>query len=276
MPSRLAVIVAAYNAESTLRQAVESVLSGALSCDVFIVDDCSRVPVSDVLNPYDGVEVIRLKRNRGPAVARNIGLSKILAKDYDYVAIMDADDVSNPDRMAKQVAFLDKNPRVGAVGCGARFFDEITGATTLYSTWPVEPKDIRNKMFFNIGVFHPTAMIRVEALRSVGLYSENYPAAEDYELMQRILRKYDLANLPECLLDYRVSSQGQSLGRRRRQLVDRLKIQLRYFAPLNWRAWAGLAQSLISLIVPVKLVHALKLKIMRRQFATPDVQPSSF
>ena len=130
MPSRLAVIVAAYNAENTLRQAVESVLSGAMSYDVFIVDDCSRTPVSDVLSPYDGVEIIRLKRNRGPAVARNIGLSKILAKDYDYVAIMDADDVSKPDRLAKQVLFLDKNPRVGAVGCGARFFDEITSATT--------------------------------------------------------------------------------------------------------------------------------------------------
>jgi len=275
LPRSTAVLIAAYNAEKTIRQAVESVLAGSFDCDVYIVDDCSRIPVTEVLEPYDNVEVIRLKRNRGPAVARNIGLSKILAKDYDYVAIMDADDVSTPTRLAKQVCFLDKHPRVGAVGCWTLHFDEHTGETTLLRKRPTEPADIRNMMFFNTGISHASAVIRVDALRAVGIYSENYPAAEDYELLRRIGAKYDLANLPEFLLAYRVSSQGQSLGRRRRQLVDRLKIQLRYFAPFNWRAWAGVAQTLASLLIPARLVHTLKLKALHRQIATPVVRPSS-
>ena len=275
MPTVTAVLIAAYNAEKTIRQAVESVLSGSLACDVFIVDDCSHVPVSDVLDPYDNVEVIRLKRNRGPAVARNIGLSKILAKDYDYVAIMDADDISMPDRLARQVEFLDKHPRVGAAGCWTRHFDEVSGETTLYRQRPTEPAAIRNMMFFNIGISHASAMFRVDALRTVGIYSENYPAAEDYELLRRIGAKYDLANVPEYLLAYRISAQGQSLGRRRQQLRDRLRIQLRYFSPLAWRAWAGVAQTLGSLLAPAKLVHALKLKALRRQIVTPAARPSS-
>ena len=275
MPTVTAVLVAAYNADKTIRQAVESVLSGSLACDVYVIDDCSATPVSEVLGAYDNVEIIRLKRNRGPAVARNIGLSKILAKDYDYVAIMDADDMSMPDRLAKQVCFLDKHPRVGAVGTWTRHFDEHTSETTLHPQRPADSAAICNMMFFNTGISHASAMFRVDALRTVGVYSENYPAAEDYEMLRRIGQKYDLANVPEYLLAYRVSSQGQSLGKRRQQLMDRLKIQLRYFAPLNWRAWAGVAQTLVSLVVPVGLVHTLKLKVLRRQFATPDAQPSS-
>ena len=275
MPTNTAVLIAAYNADKTIRQAVESVLSGSLDCDVYIVDDCSARPVTDLLESYDNVEVIRLKRNRGPAVARNVGLSRILAKDYDYVAIMDADDVSTPTRLAKQTCFLNQHPRVGAVGCWTLHFDEHTGETTLLRKRPTDPAEIRNMMFFNAGISHASAVFRVDALRSVGLYSENYPAAEDYELLRRVAMKYDLANVPEFLLAYRVSSQGQSLGRRRRQLVDRLKIQLRYFAPFNWRAWAGAAQTIASLAVPARLVHALKLKLMRQQIATPAVRPFS-
>ena len=275
MPTVTAVLIAAYNAEKTIKQAVESVLSGSLACDVYIVDDCSRTPVSDVLDPYDNVEVIRLKRNRGPAVARNIGLSKILAKDYDYVAIMDADDVSMPDRLRKQVCFLDKNPRVGVAGCWTRHFDERSGETTLHRKRPTDPASIRNMMFFNTGISHASAVFRVDALRSVGVYSENYPAAEDYELLRRVGTKYDLANVPEYLLAYRISAQGQSLGRRRQQLRDRLRIQLRYFSPLAWRAWAGAAQTLGSLLAPAKLVHALKLKVLRRQIVTPAARRSA-
>lgn len=275
MTSKLAVLVAAYNAEHTVRQAVESVLSGTQACDVFVVDDASSIPVSDLLDADPRVQVIRQKRNRGPAVARNVGLSKILSQDYDYVAIMDADDLSSPDRFAKQVAFLDTHPRTGAVGTGARYFDEDSGTTILLSQWPATAIEIRRKMFFNIGLFHPTAMIRTDVLKAVGLYSEKYPAAEDYDLMQRIARKYDLANLPEYLLSYRVSSQGQSLRRRRRQLLDRLRIQLRYLAPLNWRAWAGVAQTLASLFIPMTLLNALKVKLLRRQIVTPAARPSS-
>lgn len=275
MPTVTAVLIAAYNAENTIQQALASVLSGTLACDVFVIDDCSRIPVTEVLGAYANVEVIRLKRNRGPAVARNIGLSKILAKHYDYVAIMDADDVSMPDRLAKQVAFLDKHPRVGVAGCWTRHFEENSGETLLYRQRPTDPAAIRNMMFFNTGISHASAMFRVDALRTSGLYSENYPAAEDYELMRRIGLKYDLANLPEYLLAYRVSTKGQSLGRRRRQLYDRLRIQLRYFSPLAWQAWAGVAQTLVSLVTPVKLAHALKLKVLRRQIATPAARPSS-
>ena len=116
------------------------------------------------------------------------------------------------------------------------------------------PADVRNLMFFNIGLSHASAMMRVEALKTVGLYSDQYPAAEDYELLRRIGKRFLLANLPEVLLHYRISSNGQSLRRRKQQLYDRLRIQVKYFKLFEWRAWVGMLKTLVLFLIPVGLV----------------------
>lgn len=259
MAAEIAVLMAAYNADKTIRQAVDSALANTAACRVFIVDDCSRNPVADLLGPIDGVEVIRLDQNHGPALARNAGLRTIMARNYQYVAIFDADDITTPQRFAKQVAFLDANPNVAAVGTWERFIDDVTGETVFHHTPPCEPDAVREAMFTNCALAHTSVMIRVSALAEVGLYRPEYPAAEDYELLRRLATKFDLANLPEYLVDYRVSKAGVSITRRRRQLFDRLRIQLTYFAPLNWRAWAGLGNTLVLFVVPRPLVTAFKM-----------------
>jgi glycosyltransferase involved in cell wall biosynthesis len=251
--------MAAHNADGTIRQAVNSLLTGTLPCHLVVIDDCSQVPVESVLGPSsDRVEVIRLAANAGPAAARNVGLAHILDRDYEYVAIMDADDVAHPERLAKQVAFLDRHPDVGAVGTWARFFDEASGETLFVQKPPKTPDGVRKAMFFNSGLVHPSVLMRTAAIRAVGAYSENYPAAEDYELLRRIATRFDLANIPECLLDYRVSSRGVSVSKRRRQLFDRLRIQLKYFDAFEWRAWAGILQTLLLFVVPIDLLTAYK------------------
>ncbi len=224
MPSKPAVLIAAYNADKTIlgRRAGE-------------------------------IEIIRLEKNRGPAAARNIGLTVILERDHDFVAILDADDAAYAARFEKQVNFLKQHPEVAAVGTWARLIDERTGATLLYSKKPTDAGAIQKKLFFNIAVIHPSAMFRADILRQVGPYSERYPAAEDYEFFRRIAAKFALANIPEYLLDYQVSWQGQSMARRRRQLYDRLRIQMKYFVPWQWRAWAGVAKTLLAFCVPTEL-----------------------
>src|SRR6266545_3920078 len=95
MPSKPAVLIAAYNADKTIERAVDSVLSSTVPCHIYIVDDGSRVPVRNILGRRAGeIEIIRLEKNRGPAAARNIGLSVILERDHDFVAILDADDAA--------------------------------------------------------------------------------------------------------------------------------------------------------------------------------------
>jgi hypothetical protein len=111
-------------------------------------------------------------------------------------------------------------------------------------------------------------MVRTKVLADVGLYDERYAAAEDYELFRRITRRYKAANVPEFLMDYRISSGGISQRRRVRQLRDRLAIQLRYFEPREWRAWAGVARTAASFLIPKSLA-----KKMSRQYGANASNP---
>ncbi len=262
---RVAALVAAYNAERTIQQAIDPLLAATTDCQIYVVDDCSRIPVGEYLQNPDGrITVIRLEKNVGPAAARNAALAEILAAGFDYVAIADADDISAPDRIAKQVAFMEAHPRVGVCGTWTRHFhDDITDSTFI-NRRPDDPHAVRGLMFFNMGVSHASAMIRCDALRRAGLYSQDYPAAEDYDLFRRIGKLYELANVKECLLNYRISPGGQSITRRRQQLYDRLRIQLKYFEAGAWQAWVGVARTLVTLLMPSGLFQTVRSRLRAR------------
>jgi glycosyltransferase involved in cell wall biosynthesis len=236
VPCKVAVLVAAHNAEKTVRLAVESVLAGSMPCRVFVVDDGSRVPVANVLGTYGGrVEIIRLDENRGPAAARNVGLARILGQDFHYVAIQDADDLSYADRLAAQVACLEGDPLIGAVGSWTRHFDDRTGVTASFCKQPTDAASVRTMLTLDGGIAHASVMFRVNALRAVGGYDENYAAAEDYDLLRRIAMRFELANVPE----YLIACSASPVAQRRHALFDRLRAQLKQLEPMSWRAWAG-------------------------------------
>src|SRR5262249_22799643 len=104
-------------------------------------------------------------------------------------------------------------------------------------------------------------LFRAEVLARMGPYSLDYPAAEDYEFLRRAASRVAIANVPDILLDYRISTGGISVSKRRRQLLDRLKTQLRYIEPLEWRGWAGMAKTLALFAIPRKLLTALKAEL---------------
>ena len=258
MSAEVAVLMAAYNAETTLCAAVDSILASTVPCDLYIVDDCSRVPVEKTIAAHANVTIIRLPRNGGLASALNVGLAHILPLNYRYIARMDADDVSYPHRFASQIAFLNKHPEYAMVGSGARFIDDKSGAPVMFYMPPLAPDAIRQALFFNNCFVHPTWLFRAGALASAGPYSLEYPAAEDYEFLRRIMPRFAIANVPEVLVDYRISTGGISVSKRQRQLLDRLKIQIRYMEPLEWRCWAGMAKTLTLFAIPRRILTTLK------------------
>ncbi len=255
---RVAVLMPAYNPGDQINNAVESLVANTYPCDIYIVDDGSAVPVSQTLRDFSGVTVIRLEENGGVARALNAGLKTILSRSYDFVARMDADDICYPDRIAREVAFLDAHPEIAAVGAWARHIDEETGEPLFIERTPDAPEQVVKALNYNSSVIHITFMIRTDVLKEVGLYSEDYPVAEDYELFRRITRRFPIANIPAVLVDRRLCHQGVSLTRRRKQLGDRLRIQLHYFKPQQLSAWLGVLKTCVLFCVPVALLVKIK------------------
>jgi hypothetical protein len=160
------------------------------------------------------------------------------------------------------------------VGSGARFIDDKNGAMVMYYVPPLVHEDIAKALCFNNCYVHPTWLFRRDAMARVGPYSLEYPAAEDYEYLRRaVAGQIRLANVPDILLDYRISTGGISVSKRRRQLLDRLKLQIAYLDPLNWRSWAGMAKTLMLFAVPRKLVTVMKAE-WRSWHGNPLVDPS--
>jgi glycosyltransferase involved in cell wall biosynthesis len=256
--SRVAVLMPAYNAGQVINRAIASLRRSTYPADLYVVDDGSTEPISDIVVPFPRLEVIRLATNGGIANARNAGLGAILAGGYDYIANLDADDICRPDRIARQVEFLDRHPDVAAVGTWSRVFSEETGETLRIGRDPEAPADVKAAMRFNSAVNNSSTMIRASVFREVGLYSTRYAAAEDYELYRRINRRYPIGNIPTVLMDISISPRGTSLSRRRRQLFDRLAIQVKYFEPFEVGAWLGVAKTLALFLFPVRLLSWLK------------------
>jgi glycosyltransferase involved in cell wall biosynthesis len=256
---QLAVLITAYNAEKTIRRALDSLGRNKTPFDLLIVDDGSRRPLAEFLGPMgQGIEIIRPERNLGVAGAKNFGLERLLARSYEFIAMMDADDICHPERLARQMAYLCAHPGIALVGAWVRFFDENTHEVVYHFCPPCDPEGIRDALFSNSCIMHPTWMVRREALRCTGPYSCDYPAAEDYEFERRMAKTFELANIPEFLLDYSVSMGGVSLKNRRRQLYDRLRIQAMYFDPRRLLAWRGVARTLILFAVPFGVLSAYR------------------
>ena len=258
--SRVAMLIPAYNPtpgqlERTLRS-IDRQRHPNLT--IVIVDDGSAPPIA--IEPCDfacPIVVDRLAANSGITVALNHGLQRILAEDYDYVARQDVGDVDVGQRIALQAALLDQQPDVAIVGSHVRWV-EPDGTPAFTFAAPSDHDGIMRRMRSGPAFIHPTVMMRASALRQIGDYSANFPHCEDYELFFRLVQQFRGANIAEVLVDTELNPAGISIPKRRRQLWNRLRTQLTYFAPLSWRSWTGAARTVALLLTPYRLLAAWK------------------
>ena len=215
---RVSVIIPTHNASRHLAAAVESILGQTYqSIEVVLVDDGSIDSTRTQIDAYAAsdarVRPIHLHRV-GTTRALNIGWQ---ASHGEYVARMDADDIALPDRLAKQVAHLDRHPRIVACGCWMLRIDE-DGDPVGVSIWPIDHDTIDAGLLAGQGgLAHPTAMVRRDALAKVGGYRTRFPVAQDKDLWLRLAEVGKLANLAEVLLHYRERQDSTSATRQHEQ-----------------------------------------------------------
>jgi glycosyltransferase involved in cell wall biosynthesis len=195
----------AYNAESYVAEAVESILAQTFrDFEFLIIDDGSTDGSLAILRRYEKQDArIRLisRPNTGYVVALNEMLA--LAKG-ELIARMDADDISLPERFALQTRFLASNPGVGAVGGEVEIIDPDGASLCMYGC-PTshDAIDARHMAGHGGAIAHPAAMMRREVLREAGGYRVDYWPAEDLDLFLRLAEVAGLANVEEVVLQYR-------------------------------------------------------------------------
>ncbi|MBN2790216.1 MAG: glycosyltransferase [Candidatus Delongbacteria bacterium] len=202
---QISVIMSVYNSELYLKESVDSILNQSFSDFEFIItDDCSSDTSLIILEDYAKQDdrIVLLKN------LENIGLTKNLNKMLDivkgkYIARMDSDDISKPERFLKQYSFMEDNSDVGVLGTNIQFFGKYNELTEL----PLSHDEIKVELLFRDVIMHPTVFMRKSVLDEHKFrYNEEFQISQDYELWSRMVKYTKFANLTEPLLKYRFLS----------------------------------------------------------------------
>ncbi|PLT27789.1 glycosyltransferase family 2 protein [Peribacillus deserti] len=193
---KVTVLMPVFNGEKYLKQAIDSILSQTYkNFEFLIIDDGSKDKSIKIIKKYKDPR-IRLVRNK-----KNIGLIKTLNKGLSlsrgkYIARMDCDDISLPERLEKQVEFMEQHPDIGVCGTALELIDK-----EVKWYYPTDPDYLKCKLLFICCIPHPTVMFRKKVLENIKY--RKYEHAEDYYLWVALSEKTKLVTLPEVLLKYR-------------------------------------------------------------------------
>jgi hypothetical protein len=220
---RVTVLLPVHNGQRWLGEAVGSVLGQTFGdLELLVVDDGSTDATPEILAGVDDprLRVVRNPENLGLVGALNRGLGEARG---ELVARMDADDVCRPDRLARQVAYLDAHPEVGIVGSRMRQVDaDGHPVTPIYGDVPTSPGRIRWLLWWHNVVNHPTVVIRRRLLEEVGGWAADAWPADDYDLWLRAADRAGVANLADVLLDYRWHDTNMSVTEAEAMLAQAL------------------------------------------------------
>jgi glycosyltransferase involved in cell wall biosynthesis len=206
-----------YNGRPYLQEAIRSILNQTFGDFEFvIINDGSRDGSKEVLEEFADqdhrIQVLH-QTNQGITPSLNRGLK--LARGR-YIARMDADDISHPERFDRQIEFLESNPRVGILGTQIRRVD-ADGNPRGQWTLPTDPDLIGWQLLFSTCLCHPTVMMRHSLLDNLNGYAEWASGAGDYELWTRAMLESQLANLSNPLHKLRRHEDSITATKREKQ-----------------------------------------------------------
>lgn len=199
----ISVVMSVYNGEKYLDEAIESILNQTYKdFEFIIINDGSTDKSLEIIKKYENQDervVLISRENRGLITSLNEGIEKAKGK---YIARMDADDISLPQRFEKQVEFMKKNLDVGVCGSWVEVFGE-NRKDTLWKMQSID-EELKPRLLFSVTFAHPSVMMRKELLEKYGLkYKEQYKHAEDYKFWLDFSKHTKFANIPKKLFRYR-------------------------------------------------------------------------
>jgi len=221
----VSVIIPAYNVESVIGEAIESILTQTYqNIEVIIIDDRSKDGTWRIVQEYAAKD----RRIRAYQNEANLGIGGNRAKGIelakaDYICWQDSDDISLPHRVHDQVMYLLDHPKVGVVGGFIQFFGG--GEAESIRKYAEKDSELRAKIFRYNPVAQPASMFRKSCFTELGMYDERYKVAEDLDMLFRVGTTYEFANVQSVVLRYRQAS--TSLTRKNLKAMELTAIALR-------------------------------------------------
>ena len=255
----VSIICPTYNwKKEWLSEAIDSVISQSYEdWELIIINDASTNDIESTILEYAKKDkrIIYIKNEENLKLTNTLNKGLELAK-WKYIARIDDDDIwVDPDKLQKQVDFMEQNPDYGLCGTSVITIDQEGNEIAKQKSRTTD-LEIRKAILQSNQLAHSSIIIRKEVLDQVGVYDPGFNMAEDYELWCRIGRVSKFYNLPDYCLKYRINLNSVSNKNRRRQLRLAFKafwINRKYY-PNFWKA---LIFRSIDYILPQKLTQKI-------------------
>lgn len=240
----VSILMPVYRTAPFLREAVDSILAQTFAdFELIVLDDCSPDNAEEILDGYSDRRIIRYRgeRNEGLANVLNVGIGMARGR---YIARMDSDDVSLPDRLKVQVEYMESHPDIDLCSCAMQLFGTREGLWRRDS----DPDKVRISALFFSPVLHASSLWRRNAFESCGLrFDQSTVPAEDYDLWCRALGAgLRLVNLPDPLYRYRIR-EGQATADTSRTSPKEQEVRSRYFRTAFPKASAQMEADFLAL-----------------------------
>lgn len=199
----VSILMPVYNGAKYLADAIESILNQSLTnYELIIINDGSTDETSAILDHYSDSRIIYVTHQHNQGLVKTLNQGLRLARGY-YIARMDADDISLPKRLERQVQFLEQHPHIGILGTQVMYIDP-QGRPLSRSFNPTQPHLLPWHLLFSNCISHPSVMVRRAIYDHLDGYNLVSLHVEDYDLWLRAMFVTQMANLDEIYLQYRV------------------------------------------------------------------------
>jgi glycosyltransferase involved in cell wall biosynthesis len=224
----VSVLMPAYNAESFIKESIESILQQTYKDFEFvIVDDASTDSTWNIIQEYSNID----KRIKAFRNSKNLYIAEnrnkcIKLSNSEFIIWQDADDISEPTRIEKLLSKIESDPDIGLCGSYLEIFTSNGKSST--RTYSQNDELLRYKIFRYSPVAQPSSIVRRKSIERVGKYNPQLPPAEDIDMSFRIGEYYKFANVPEVLLKYRMHANSATFKNIKRIELNTIKIRMRY------------------------------------------------
>lgn len=205
----VSVVMSVYNGGAHLNASIQSILNQTMTnFEFIIINDGSTDDTETIIKSFSDNRIKLInQKNKGLVFSLNKGIKLARGK---YIARQDADDLSLPSRLEKELNYLVSNPECGLVGTFFSYINEQKNKHNEIIVSPTRNLDLQRAMYVSNPFAHGSVMFRKTAWSQAGGYKNTYGPTEDFELWRRIASKWELVQIPEVLYKYRINPLGIS------------------------------------------------------------------